>query len=152
MHCHTPPFIRTPYNYDLAEASRSSGLSCPEPTRTQQQFKDEVDINVLVARYGITGTMPQNPNVPGYGDFSGVFDYQTALNTIIAADRDFLTLPWDVRDRFANDPQKLLVFLENPHNRAEAIKLGLLPPQTPPVHPTPQPHQTNAPEAHPKAP
>jgi phage internal scaffolding protein len=132
------PFIRNPYNYDLDVMSMVTGLECLEPTMTQQQFKDECDINVLAERFGLTGVMPLNPNTPSYGDFGEVFDFQTAMNSIVATKANFMQLTASVRKRFSNDPQELLVFMENPANRQEAISLGLIPPPpVPPHHPAP---------------
>ena len=49
------PFLRTPYNYDVDKVSDETGLSCPEVTLAQQNFKDETDINYIVRQFGITG-------------------------------------------------------------------------------------------------
>jgi len=97
-----------------------------EEGRTQQQFKEEADINVLVKRFGITGTMPQDVRVPLVGDFEGVSDFQSALNSVVQARDDFMALPAQVRKRFANDPQLLMEFMADEKNKDEAQKLGLL--------------------------
>jgi len=120
------PFIRNPYNYDTLAASNESGLRCEDATRTQQHFKDETDINNILRMFNITGQLPKKAITPQYGDFSGVLDYHTALNAVIAADGEFMTLPANLRARFDNDPQELIEFLNNPENKEEAIKLGLL--------------------------
>lgn len=130
------PFVRTPYNYDRMKASDESGLLCPEPTKTQQQFKEETDINTIVQRFGITGELPSDVPVPQSGDFSdAVTDYQTALNLVIAADQAFMALPAQVRQRFNNDPARLVEFVSDADNRDEARKLGLLVPETAPQGP-----------------
>lgn len=119
-------FVRNPYNYDMALASEESGLFCKDPSLAQQHMKDECDINVLVERFGVTGTMPAAPLEPSYGDFSGVSDYHTALNAIKAADTAFMGLPAQLRAKFDHDPNALLQFLQNEQNRDEAIMLGLI--------------------------
>lgn len=130
----TTPFVRNPYNYDVDEASDDSGLECLDPTLTQQSFVEESDINYIAERYGLTGELPQVLQLPKYGDFTEVFDFQSANNAVIEANRQFLTLPAKMRSRFDNDPQKLLSFLEDVNNRDEAIYLGLIPkPVTEPV-------------------
>ena len=63
--------------------------------------------------------------MPQYVDFEGVFDYQTAMNTIRAADENFMRLDAKVRARFNNSPQEFLEFFANPDNTEEAIRLGL---------------------------
>lgn len=119
-------FVRAPGNYDVDEASNETALHSFDESKTQQQFKEEVDINTIVRRFGLTGEMPSDIRVPQYGDFSNVVDYQSALNAVIAADESFMSMPAEVRSRFANDPQKLLEFLAVDSNRDEAIKLGLV--------------------------
>lgn len=132
---HTPPFVRSAYNYDTNKASDESGLRCEDPSLAQQQFAEESDINYIAERYGLTGELPQVLDLPRYGNFEGIFDFQTAQNAVILAKQQFMTLPAKLRSRFDNDPQKLLTFLENPDNRAEAEFLGLMEPQQPAQEP-----------------
>jgi len=120
------PFIRNPYNYDTNAASDESGLRCEDATRTQQHFKDETDINNILRQFNITGQLPTKPMSPRYGDFTGIGDYHAALNQVIAAEGEFMTLPAQLRARFDNDPQELIEFLNNPENKDEAVKLGLV--------------------------
>lgn len=120
-------FLRTPFNYDREAASFDNGLLCdPEQGMTQQQFADEADINTIVRRFGLTGEMPDNVKVPQYGDFRGIENYQDAMNAVRAADEAFMELPAEIRYKFANDPQRLLEFVEDGKNFDEAKKLGLL--------------------------
>lgn len=138
-----PPFIRSPYNYDLARASDEAGLECKDPSLAQQQFRDDSDINVIVARFGLDPYGPMPTETPGglLVDFSQVGDYRTCLDSIRAADAAFAAFPANVRSRFANDPSLLISFLEDDSNRDEAIRLGLVPAPLPlpvqPVQPTP---------------
>lgn len=99
-----------------------------EPSKTQQHFKDEHDINNIMKKYLKQGiSYNQLPNPSGiYGDFSNVKDYQNSLQTIIDADQAFLTIPSIVRKKFDNDPQKLFEFLNDKKNYDEAVKLGLI--------------------------
>lgn len=121
--------IRTENNYDRDEASYESGLKCLDESRTQQQFKEDSDINVIVARFGISGIMPSDFGMPQSVDFSEmVTDYHTALNMVRQADEEFMGLPADLRERFRNDPQELMQFVENPENLEEARKLKLAKP------------------------
>lgn len=120
-------FLRAPGNYDVDVASDESGLFCdPDEGVTQQQFAEECDINVIVGRFGLTGELPEVAHAPVSGDFSGVFDYQSALNAVLKAEEGFMEFPGELRARFNNDPQRLMEFLDNPANREEAIKLGLV--------------------------
>lgn len=143
-----PPFLRTPYNYNMNAAGDESALDCSnDPTKTQQQFREEVDINTIVERFGLTGELPTNLKVPQSGDFEAVVDYQTALNQVIAAREAFMEMPAGIRARFKNNPQEFLEFCGNPENRAEAEKLGILVPTPKPPEPmavrvVPDPQET----------
>ena len=120
------PFLRTPYNYDVDKASDETGLACPDPSLAQQNFKDESDINYIVRQFGLTGELPGQTISPQYGDFTGVLDYHSAVNAVLAAQDEFMDLPAQMRARFENDPAKLIDFLGIEENREEAIKLGLV--------------------------
>lgn len=119
-------FLRSMYNYDTDAASNESGLACEEPTLAQQHFKEECDINYILQQFNVTGVLPQTPLSPRYGDFSGISDYHTALNRVIAAQEEFDGLPAQIRARFDNDPAKLIEFLDDEANRLEAEELGLV--------------------------
>ena len=119
-------FLRTPYNYDRDAATNESGLACEEPSLAQQHHKDECDINNILRQFNITGLLPESPLSPRYGDFTGISDYHTALNRVIAAQDEFEALPAQIRARFDNDPAQLIEFLENSENRQEAEELGLV--------------------------
>ena len=121
-------FLRTPYNYDLDAASNESGLRCEDASLAQQHYKEECDINTILQKFNITGLLPESTLSPRYGDFTGISDYHTALNRVIAAQDEFDGLPATIRARFNNDPAQLIEFLENSENRPEAEKLGLVEP------------------------
>ncbi len=128
-------FVRTPFNYDGDVVSHATGLDCSDcPSRTQQHFRDECDINVLVARFARTG-VPEAPEAPPMSTFDEVFDYQSAMQAVIDARVSFQALPSKVRSRFQNDPAQFLNFIYDESNRDEAIGLGLIP--KPPVVSTP---------------
>jgi phage internal scaffolding protein len=131
-------FLRTPYNYDVNEASDASGLVCDDPSLAQQHAKDECDINTIVRRFGLTGELPSNVRAPQYGDFTDAVDYHTALNAVRAADEAFMQLPADVRTRFNNDAGAFVDFVSDDSNRAEAEKLGLVLPKAAESNPAPE--------------
>ena len=107
-----------------------------EETRTQQQFRDKVNINSIMAKYRKTGLIDHVRKNPGvYSDMTKVVSYQEALNTVISAQATFDTLPANVRARFQNDPHQLIEFLKDSKNDEEAGKLGLIIPKAPPKPP-----------------
>lgn len=119
-------FLRSPYNYDMDVISEITGQMNLLPSKTQQQFKDEVDINTIVNRFGLTGELPDGARMPSYADFDGVLDYHTAMNAVRGADEAFMAIPADLRAFFQNDPQNLIEFLADPQNRDQALELGLI--------------------------
>lgn len=94
---------------------------------TKQAFKDECDINKIVAKYHKTNQITHLNRVQGsYGDFSQVSDYQSALNAVMAAQDAFMGLSSKIRARFGNNPAEFLNFVSDDKNYEEALKLGLL--------------------------
>lgn len=121
----TSVFFRTQHNYDLSESSTDSGLCCSDVSLAVQSERDECDINVIVERFGVTGVAPMPSRLPKYGDFEGIFDFQSAMAVVIDAQSAFMDLPAKVRARFSNDPQEFLQFVEDPNNADELVRLGL---------------------------
>lgn len=119
-------FVRNPYNYDSDEVSEQTGLKCLDESLTEQEHAEEADINYIADRFMRTGLAPQVLHLPTSGDFEGIFDFQSAMNTIKQAKDEFMRLPAKMRARFENDPAKLLDFLHDETNRDEAVKLGLV--------------------------
>lgn len=102
------------------------GLECLDPSLTHQSFADECNYNNVLAKWENSGLITHiNPNSPVYADVSDLGDYQSALELIRSAQSSFDALPSSVRDRFNNDPAKLLEFVQDPKNEAEALRLGL---------------------------
>lgn len=129
-------FMRTPYNYNTDKVSDETGLSCPEETKTQQQFKEESDINTIVERFGISGEMPPTMNFPEPEEFIETMDFQTSMNVIVKARESFMEMPAKQRARFQNDPQKFMEFMHNEENIDEIIKMGLAKKREQPEEPT----------------
>ena len=112
----------TPYGTKFA--TKKSIKEYP-PTRTKQDLKDQCDINKIFARFKRDGVLNHiNANQPIFTDFTAN-DYQECLNKVIDADNAFLALPSNIRERFANDPQRLLSFIQDESNYEEGFKLGL---------------------------
>lgn len=122
----TKVILRSMFNYDVDAASVETGLVCADPSMAQQQFRDECDINVILERFNVTGQLPVVPLNPEFGDFTGVYDYQSALNAVMAAEESFDALPARVRERFGNDPAAFVDFCLDESNREEIRQLGLL--------------------------
>lgn len=107
----------------------SVGITFDEASMTQQHFRDECDIDHILKKYSETGFLvdPLAQRRPAkWGDFSSVADYQSAMNKLTSVQEAFDALPSRLRDRFQNDPMQMLAFLEDPENKDEAVKLGLV--------------------------
>jgi len=65
------------------------------PTMTDQSGAEDTDINVIVKRYGVYGTVPQGKTPPQFGqDFSQLpDDLRTAIETVRALDNLRSELP-----------------------------------------------------------
>lgn len=118
-------------------------LTLEKESRVEQSHRQRTNINSIVAKYKKTGKLPPTSRVPRYGDFSKFGDFHELQNKIVAAEDAFMTLPAEVRKMFANDPGGLIDFLNDPENRAEAQRMGLIE-----KDPTPEtPEKMKAPEA-----
>lgn len=130
--------FRSAYDGLSDEVSLETGVECKDESLAVQSSKDECDINVIVRRFGLTGELPSNLRVPLSEDYRDVeFDLGVALRFVNEANRAFMQMPAEVRDRFNNDAQKFVKFVENPDNAEECVKLGLAVKKPVPVKPAP---------------
>ena len=116
--------FKTIYNY-----KQMDGVKNTLPSLTQQQFKDECDINKIMDRYLRTGVLSdplQNRGIPKYGDYADIGDYMDHMNKVVEANEMFESLPASIRKRFNNNPGELIEFVMNDDNRKEAEFLGLI--------------------------
>lgn len=113
---------------------------------TKQSFAGEVDINKIIAAFERTGMVTHlNSKEPFYGDVSDLVGYQECLDKVNEADALFMGMDARVRERFANDPAKMVEFLADPANLPEAITLGMavkrpVVPPGGPIDPNPLPN------------
>ena len=102
-------------------------IDCSLDGMTKQSFKDSCNINTIVEKARKTGLVSHlNSKTPVYQDCSVVPDYQTALGIVLQAQDAFAQLSASVRERFANDPSRMIDFLSDVRNNDEAVKLGLI--------------------------
>lgn len=94
---------------------------------TKQSFADEVNINSILKRFEKTGMVTHlNEGEPFYGDVSELVGFQDALNVVAKGTQLFMALSAEVRERFANDPARLIAFLDDDGNYEEAVRLGIV--------------------------
>ena len=93
----------------------------------KQSFKDECDINQIMAKYQKTGAITHfAKHSPSYG-FASSMDFNAAMQLISQAQTMFDELPSKLRARFDNSPDKFLDFVQDPANGDEMRTLGLSP-------------------------
>lgn len=102
-------------------------IDCSQDEPAKQSFKDECDINKIMAKFQRTGIINHYANhAPEYGDATPI-EYLDALQTVAKANEMFADLPSSVRKRFSNSPEEFLEFVQNPENLEECRKMGLAP-------------------------
>lgn len=95
-------------------------------SRTKAANANETNINLMVARYKKTGQFGHlNPRQPTYGDFSNAVSLEEAFNQVAEAQRQFMTLPAQVRALAQNDPVVLLEMLADEGAVAALVEAGL---------------------------
>lgn len=98
-----------------------------DPSLTKQSFKEECDVNEILKR-SANGAVTNGADVRQamYGDFTNIPSYQESLDLVNRANGMFMSMDAFIRERFRNDPREMIAFLQDPKNRDEAIKLGLV--------------------------
>jgi len=116
--------FKTPLD-DLKEESERLSLDARPtedmPELTQQNAKNETDINVIVKRFRDTGNLPTLNLTPLYADFSNAGDFTEAQNMLLAANQAFMELPAELRAKFGNNPARFIAWSETEEGR-EAIR------------------------------
>lgn len=95
---------------------------------TKQEFSKESNINRIMAKYLKTGLVEHVRTFQGqYGNFLSAPDYHKAMSQVVAAQQMFEGMPSNIRNKFDNDPEKFLAFVQDYDNTDEMRELGLLP-------------------------
>lgn len=118
----------------------ADGEILEQVSMTKQEFLPDCDIHNILAEFKVTGQikhLAHNAAAGVYTDLTNLPDYQTALNTVVAGEAAFASLPSRLRARFENDPAQFLEFMNDPANQDEIIKLGLAVDTRPPAPPEP---------------
>lgn len=145
-------FFKTPNNHDTDAESLSTALTCKDPSKTQQQFAKDADINNILRQFMDTS----DPNIlnprglaPTYMDVPET-DLQSEIITSWEVNEAWDRLPSKVR-KLLNGPQDLVRLIEDAERTGETEELhalGLMkPPPAPPEPPKSATGGTPAPEA-----
>lgn len=127
------PTNRGRLGYDAKEVSDEVSVYTGDKSLVQQHFKDEVDVNTIVRRFGITAGMPFGPDGGMYGDFTGIVDYESAVALIKDTESRFMRIPAELREKFNNNPGMLVRFAQD--SSAEEFEAFFRPAEPGPVVP-----------------
>lgn len=107
--------------------SRRVQTETPGESRTQQHLHEQTKMSSILARYDRTGQFNHVNVSPGmYGDFTQYQDLRSNIEKVRSAQAQFDQIPAQIRNKFDNDPTRLVEYLSNPSNLDEAESLGFL--------------------------
>lgn len=124
-----------------------------QPSKTKQSFREESNINLIMAKYTKTGLIDHvNKHGGQYKDMPTETDFHASMSVVAEANSMFEELPAAIRAEFENDTGKFLDFVTDPENSDALVEMGLAnAPQeprtedpTPEVEPTPEQEPTPA--------
>ena len=94
-------------------------------TVTKQSFKDDCDINLIMAKFVKTGVMTNiRDSEPEYG-FASSDDFRESMEIVSKANSMFESMPSKIRNQFRNDPAQFLDFVQDSKNSDEMAEMGL---------------------------
>lgn len=113
--------VRSPY-----EPYNDPGIDCSnDPGVCDPSQAAELDVNQIIRRAQKSGILPGTDVERVYADVSEAGDYHSAMNLVLAANTQFMSLDAEVRAKFDNDPAKFMDFVHDGKNAEEMVKLGL---------------------------
>ena len=128
------PFFKTPWNHDLDKETDRTGLACADPSKTQQQFAKDADINVILAKFMNTGELNLT-GTPTYQVYDKEFDLQDQMVTAYEVEQAWNALPIAARN-ILKDPKVFADYVEHCLETGDIDplrELGLAKPKEPEV-------------------
>lgn len=110
------------------------------PTMTQQHYKDECDLNQILARHRVEGELnamqlrqllaqsamgADTARIPRFEDVSDLPDLSYIKKSFIAASRAFANLPVQARIAFGNNPEAFYSAMTDSKQHEKVRELGL---------------------------
>lgn len=122
--------------YSAREESRKDkkAVTFTEDSLTDQNFKDETDVNMILSKYKVTrnpavlglGADGQPLGNPKYGDdYADIGTYQDCLEVVMQAEEQFMQLPASIRKEVGNTPEGMLKWIQDPNNYERGVELGI---------------------------
>lgn len=111
------------------EARLKTFLDCSkEPSKTIQSDANAADINKIIARLARTDSLALlGEQEQVFADVSELGGLQESYMKVQKAEELFMKFPAEIRERFENDPVKIIEFLGDEKNRKEAEDIGMIP-------------------------
>ncbi len=111
------------------------------PGRTKQSYKNETDINKIMARADKAGTISHLQKFEGvYGDFADT-DFHAMTTKLTQGREIFDELPAELRQEFGQSPANFFAYVNDPANKGELRdKLTRASAQGKQINPTVQPN------------
>ena len=118
------------FNTRYSDGAHATPFKFKKDSMTQQEYGYCLDINNIVEGcYNPFATDPKEV-VQGMEQLSPD-KYMEGMYIIADAKSKFAELPANIRQRFDNNPGKLLEFISNEKNYDEGVSLGIFNPRTP---------------------
>lgn len=105
------PFWKTPYNHNTDAEAAATALSCKDPSKTQQQFAKDADINAILAKFLQTGEL-NTTGIPTYINYEGEFDLQDSIVTSSQVEAAWAELPTAVR-AILRTPKQFVEYIDH---------------------------------------
>lgn len=127
--------------------TRRVQIDCSQGGLTDQSFKNDADINVIVERFNKTGILPTIERKSYFADVTEIPTLEQAFDIVDKAREQFGKLPAEVRRKMGDNPANLENFINDEDNAEFLKKHGVLIEKTPDPTPEPTPAPKDALEA-----
>lgn len=116
--------------FDYFNRPESPSLKFDDVSMTQQQFKEDCDINHICETYGDVDCLMSFGSMSGvqptFGDFTKVADFQEMQDNMVNIKATFESLPARIRAEFLNDVGNFVEFCSNADNISTMVEMGII--------------------------
>lgn len=109
---------KTPWNHDTDHESLSTATTFRDPSKTQQQFAKDADINEILRKFMTTGEPPAQVSNPRYMDVDQEFDLQDQMVTAHQVQEAWDALPQAAKDLLGT-PARFTDYVERAMERGD---------------------------------
>ena len=91
----------------------------------KQEFKDDADLNSIMRKFQKTGAIDHAKIHQGSYGIASPMQLHEAMNLVKKSESMFNELPSSIRNKFENNAEQFLDYVQNPDNAIEAKELGI---------------------------